>query len=370
MTTTPSTLTVPEEKVQPVLPANEGLELITAIREYGSSVEYSLLARQMTFTMGSSRRCDIAIPSEYVSSLHCLLVRRGQRLRVTDQSSRNKTYFRGREESTFDVGPGDTFKLASSTFLAVNDHMRQVRPLFAEVLGHDRHQAIDDVLIAAVHDGPLMVVGEKGSGQDRLVKAFHEISHRRRHALAEMPFVPPVQEKQIEIVTRARHGSLVVTAKGVPIDESFLDMVLAPERHIRLVVLTFSAEAGVLSLKPDALMGMTKVEIPPLRERVDELEALVDRFFLENRMSLCFSDLTTENQDALRAHSWPENLDELRESVDWIAGITREGSIRKAAAVLNVARSSLQYWRARLELRIPLTLNHAWSDTDTPECDD
>lgn len=352
MSDTPRTVTAPDGVGPPTL---QDPDLITAIREYGRDVEYPLLPRQMAFTMGSSRGCDISVDSEYASSLHCVLGRRGQRVRVNDQASRNGTFFRGRRETTFDIGPGDTFMLASRTFLAVSERMQLARPLLAEVLGYGRHAVVDDLLVAAAHDGPLLIVGQKGSGQARLVRAVHDMSVRRRQALVEILGQPRARGEQEEIVRNARRGTLVVAVTGAPLDEGFLEMIGSAEAHIRLVALAPSMESAVESLVPHALTRMSNVELRPLRDRQGELETLIDRFFLENRASLCLSDLTPENREALLAYPWPENLDELRDSIAWIAGIVREGSIRKAAPVLNVARSSLQYWRDRLKLSLPLT---------------
>lgn len=52
MSKSPRTVTVPEGK-QP--PAHVGPELITAVRERGGTTEYVLLAKQSSFTVGSSR---------------------------------------------------------------------------------------------------------------------------------------------------------------------------------------------------------------------------------------------------------------------------------------------------------------------------
>jgi hypothetical protein len=57
----------------------------------------------------------------------------------------------------------------------------------------------------------------------------------------------------------------------------------------------------------------------------------------------------------MRTYPWPENFDELREAVALIVQIAREGSVRKAAPALHMARTSLQYWMERLGLRMPLT---------------
>jgi DNA-binding NtrC family response regulator len=56
------------------------------------------------------------------------------------------------------------------------------------------------------------------------------------------------------------------------------------------------------------------VSVPPLRERLGELEGLARRFLVEFGASLGKHDLTLSRAalDTLRAHAWPGNVRELR----------------------------------------------------------
>ena len=351
MTKLPRTITLPDGERPAAL---DGPDLITAIREYGRPVEHPLLVKQPTFTIGSSPSCDVSIASDYLSSLHCVLERRGQRMRVHDQTSRNGTFFRGRRETTFDIVPGDMFLLATTALLVLNDHMRLARPIVSQVIGYDLHPIIDDVLVAFVDPGPLLMVGPRGAGQSLLIRALHETSLRRGSALVEIPGVPAPRDEQKQVLESARRGTLAVTVDGSPLDEVFRDLVLAPDSHARLVVVTPSLETAMQSLGIEAVTRMRKVEIRPLRARRTELAMLIDHLFVENRMSLRITDLTSANQKGLHHYSWPQNLDELRETVTWIAAIVREGSIRKAAQVLRVPRSTMQYWMDQIKLTLPL----------------
>jgi transcriptional regulator of acetoin/glycerol metabolism len=361
MTKLPRTLTVPEGLLPPALDVPD---LVTAIREYGRPVEHPLLVQQSTLTIGSSPSCDVPIASEYLSSLHCVLERRGHRLRVHDQSTRNGTFYRGRREPAFEVAPGDTFMAATTQLLAVNDQMRLTRPVIAQLLGYSAHAEVDDVLVASMDDRPLLIVGPKGAGQLRLVAAIHETSLRRRGALIEISAVPESRDEQKRLIASARRGTIVLSATGSPVDDVFLDMVQSGDHHVRLVALAPSLEVAARSMKLDTMTRMQKVEVQSLRTRRPELAMLVDHLLVENRLSLRMTDLTDENQAALQQYGWPENLDEMRETVTWIAGIVREGSIRKAAPVLKVPRSTLQYWLERLRLQLPLTRNGSPIDRD------
>jgi two-component system, NtrC family, response regulator GlrR len=332
----------------------DGPDLITAIRAFGHAAELPLPTRQAVFSVGTSLACDIRIDSEYVSSMHCVLERHGHRLRVQDQGSRNGTFFRGRRESVFDIAPGDTFAMATTTLLALNDQMRDARPMIGEVLGFDDELGIDEVLVRAVQDGPLLVVGEKGTGLPRFARVIHEVSLRRDHPFVEAPVVPATRQEQEQIIAGARRGTLVVGTASPQQLRPFLEMVLGPGSETRLILLVPTIDLALRSIVGEGIFSITKIEIRPLRKRKKDFEDLVTKLFIEARVRVRMTDLTIENRAALRAHKWPDNLEELRHAIESLAAIIRAGSIRKAASVLKVPRSTLQYGVERLGLTLPL----------------
>ncbi len=342
----PRTLTVPLEKRAALL---EGTDPVTALREHGAGIEHALRVEQERFFLGSAPSSDVVVSSPYVSSLHCVLERRGMRLRVHDQTTRNGTMFRGVKDTGFDIGPGDTFVAATTTLLALSEDMRVARAVFGDVLGHDDHARVDDALIAGIRGALLLVTGEPGCGQAELARAIHRASLRREHALVELD-----EEHAMERLEQAQRGTLVVPVRGDRLDRDVIAAMLAPERNLRLVVLAPTLDVAVKSLGLDTCARLEKLAIRPLRERSGDIPALLDGFLAEQGATLRTADLTAPNQAALRAHAWPENLDELREAAARIAALVAHGSIRKAAPAIGVARSTFQYWAERLGLELPL----------------
>src|SRR5690242_458296 len=108
---------------------------VTMLKVDGSAVSFELARDQRRFTLGSDADCDLSLPGEYLSRLHCVIERRGTKLRVYDQDSKNGTYFKGLRESSFDVRPGDTFTAAPVRFLAMSDAMRAAYPTLVEIVG-------------------------------------------------------------------------------------------------------------------------------------------------------------------------------------------------------------------------------------------
>lgn len=351
MASTPRTVTAAQAELPPGL---EGPDVVTGLREYGRPGDHPLPTTQAVFSIGSAPSCDVRIVSEYISATHCALMRRGHYLSVQDPGSRNGTYFRGRRESAFIVAPGDTFNVATTKLIAINDCMRAARPILTEVLGADQESTIDNVLIESVLDRPLLIIGPRGSGQDDLVQVIHEMSVRRGHILQRVDLLPTSREGQKQLIVDASRGTVVFNAAGT-IDDVVLDMMLSNELGPRLVILADSLEAARRSVKLTRLMQMDRIDIRPLRERGAEVEKPIELNLAKNGLCIRLAELRPENQQSLLRHHWPENLEELRHIAAIIAALARQRSVRKAAAVLDMPRSTMQYWIKRFDLKLPVT---------------
>jgi hypothetical protein len=104
----------------------EGPDVVTSLLLYDAGTEHALDPGKTHFMVGSAVDCDIAIESPFVSARHCRLDRRTLGLEVTDQGSKNGTYFEGKRETEFYLRPGKTFVVGAlpHRFLALNDEMR------------------------------------------------------------------------------------------------------------------------------------------------------------------------------------------------------------------------------------------------------
>lgn len=350
----PRTATLPEAARGPWL---QGPDLITALREHDGNAEYELPRDRKTFTIGSGTGCDIAIPGPYLSELHCVVERRGNRLRVHDQHSRNGTFFAGRREPMFDVGAGETFTVASTTLLMMNDEMRHHRPIFREIIGADITPSPDDLLIAAVRGTNMLITGEPGCDQDRLARSLHAVSLRRSLPLVEVAELPATRPAQRELIDRASRSTLVIAlvARTPRVDPTFCSMLLSPSFHVRLIVIAPAATVAAEMLGIDALGPMQHVWLRPLASRTGEILDLLDHVFAEHDAALRVSELTRENRAALQSYAWPENMTELRQAADRLEALVRERALRRAADALQMSKSTLHHWFERLGLSLPLT---------------
>lgn len=335
----------------------QGPDLVTALREYNGNAEHALPRERTTFSIGSSPDCDLAISGRYLSALHCVVERRGNRLRVHDQDSRNGTFFAGRREPVFDLGAGETFTAASTTFLTMNDEMRRHRPAFVEIVGADATPSPDDLLVAAVRGTNILITGEPGCDQDRLARGMHAVSLRRSLPIVEVSELPATRPAQRELIDRAARSTLVIAlAPHSPrIDPTFCSMLLSSSFHVRLIVIAEAAAAATEALGIDATGPMQHVWLRPLASRAGEILDLLDRMFAERGAALRVSELTPDNQAALQSYAWPDNLAGLRAAADRLEALVREKALRKAADALAMSKSTLHHWVDRLGLSLPLT---------------
>ena len=350
------TVTLPEGQRGPWF---EGADIVTTLLVFGTSTEYALPISGKHFRLGSSPDCDIYVADPSVSKVHCVLERRGNAIRVVDQSSYNGTYFDGRRETTFDIRPGNTFNAAGVRFLALNEEMRAAFPTLTDILGADEElkqrpglPSPSDFVLAAVNGAHVLITGQPGCEQERLAHVLHGISLRRGRELVELHDVPAGRAEQRAIIDRAHRSTLIYSIdEAAPVmDSTFASSLFSPTYQIRLVILapTTSKAAAVWGAQNIATMAV--LALRPLSFRLMAVPRLLDRLWIERGSKLRFYELTEANQAALQTYEWPENFVDLRLVADWLDVVATTPSNRKAAERLGVASTSFHNWLLRLGL--------------------
>jgi DNA-binding NtrC family response regulator len=83
---------------------------------------------------------------------------------------------------------------------------------------------------------------------------------------------------------------------------------------------------------------------------------LVDEVLRERGSLLRTGDMTAANRDALEGYSWRGNFVELRQVADWLIAVDKTGSIRAAAELLDMPRSTLARRLDEIGVTLPLTV--------------
>lgn len=209
---------------------------------------------------------------------------------------------------------------------------------------------------AARVDVPVVLTGETGVGKEVAARYLHAASLRAAHPFVAVNCAAIPRElaestlfghergaftgavaRNVGLVERAGEGTLLLDEVAeLPAElqpkllrlvqeRSFLPVGAAAERPFgaRIVCATHAdlaerVRAGVF--REDLLfrLNVISIEIPPLRRRHDDLEALAQRFVAEavGRFGLGARRLTAAALSSLADHDWPGNVRELRNRIE------------------------------------------------------
>ncbi|MBM4015163.1 MAG: hypothetical protein FJ293_09410 [Planctomycetes bacterium] len=209
----------------------------------------------------------------------------------------------------------------------------------------------------AASDATVLIVGETGTGKEVAAQLLHRLGPRAGAAFvgvhcAALP--PPLLEaelfghekgaftgadqRRIGRFEQAHGGTLFLDEVGeIPLDVQVKLLRVLQERKVhrlggreeiavdvRLIAATHrSLEEGVKrgTFREDLLyrLKVVTLELPPLRERLDEIPQLVDRFLAARRAAdpRCrVKGIEPAALDLLARHTWPGNVRELRNVIE------------------------------------------------------
>lgn len=210
-----------------------------------------------------------------------------------------------------------------------------------------RMQAAYRKLISlAATDLPIWLVGEKGTELESLARLVH-----RLRGLPEDTFRvwrPSVSKGRDDSAAwcdfdHLIHAGYESSVFAPAIDEASEAAQRALYRHLiddfsrsqgcRTIIASRPVEhddAGNSTLaEMSAFLGPSRVDIPPLRSRIEDLPALI-RFFASSRgLKEPTGRLEREAIEELRAYHWPGNVDELEMVIAFVLRMRPSGPIRK-----------------------------------------
>ena len=188
------------------------------------------------------------------------------------------------------------------------------------------------ILLHASHDRTIILEGERGTGKCLLARSIHRSSSRCRG-----PFVPLSLGSTTDEMARAvlfeGHGekSLLEYVQGGTLYIDGLSEI-SPSLTEDIVRLVESQACGDGARPIRIILGMTtrsgqplmsatargldyeKVQIPPLRERVDDIRALSE-YFIRKRCAQLNREIRKITPEALKLlceYDWPRNVSELK----------------------------------------------------------
>jgi DNA-binding NtrC family response regulator len=308
-------------------------------------------------TLGTAKGNDLVLGDETVSRFHLLVKRTDDGILVVDQRSTNGTFVGGARLGEATVGPGTVVAIGRTRVRLANGQDGDVElhddarlgGLFGTSIPMRRVMAW--VQRAAASDASVLLAGESGTGKDVVARTIHELGARK-----DTPFVtvdcgalaPSLVASELFGHERGaftgadrQHAGALEQANGGTI---FLDEVGELPRELQAVLLgalerrTFRRVGGKADVAVDVRviaatnknlrtevntgafrldlfyrLAVLALELPPLRERREDIPLLLDHFFAQlGHRGGPAAVLPADVRDAIAQHDWPGNVRELR----------------------------------------------------------
>jgi DNA-binding NtrC family response regulator len=344
--------------------------------------------------VGTSKDCTVTLDDPHVSNRHAELFRTPSGIVLRDLGSSNGTRIAniaikevvlcsgteitvGTTQLRFEMG-GDAAELDRLAHEPVrDDELASVPAHFGGAVGSSLAMRRIFALLArlAPTDLTITLVGETGTGKDVLARAIHDVSPRAR-----APFVvfdcaaaaPSLIESELfghekgaftsavaarpGVFERAHRGTLFIDEIGeLPLDLQPKLLRALEERRVqrvgggnvrpfdvRIVAATnrnLAAQVEGGAFRQDLFFRLSTaiLQVPPLREHVDDLPDLIATFLAQMGRPLT---VTPKALALLRAHDWPGNVRELRNVINAAAALARDAQLDVKDLVLFKQRSS------------------------------
>ena len=356
----PTTAFVARQATQRKLP--KGRLIVLGGAEAGGQLEI-VSAR---VTIGRSRICDLVLTDSSVNGTHCEIVAKESGFLLRDLGSAQGTVVGDVRIREAWLEPGATLKLgrvlirfevAPGTIEI--DLSRQEQ--YFELIGHSvRMREIFAVLEkVAAADLTVLIRGETGTGKELVARAIHRASkrvqrplvvqdcsaipanliestlfghergsftgaaERRRgcfeHAHGGTLFLDEIGELDLGLqpkllrVLETREVQRVGSARTVPVD---VRVVAATNRDLRQMV-----NEGKFREDLYYRLSVVQVELPPLRERPEDIPALVRQFLEEssklgNQPQPVRYTIARDAMMKLQGYPWPGNVRELKNTIE------------------------------------------------------
>jgi DNA-binding NtrC family response regulator len=314
-----------------------------------------------TVTVGSAPGNTLQLTDPSVSRFHVELTRRGDKVRVRDLGSTNGTLAQGLSLTEALVPPGTVLTLGHTQLEVGSGQLGSVELSEGDALGPLKGQSpVMRTLLARIDraartDSAVLLQGESGTGKELIARALHDRGPRARKPFVtvdcgslspglvaselfghERGAFTGAERRHVGAFERAHGGTVFLDELGelsLSLQASLLGVlerrrfrrvggaeelevdvrvVSATHRDLRALV-----NSGGFRLDLYFRLAVVKLEVPPLRERTDDLELLIAHFLREagsaERVEALFPK---DSLAALRAHAWPGNVRELRNLVE------------------------------------------------------
>jgi DNA-binding NtrC family response regulator len=308
--------------------------------------------------LGEGPACTIRFGDRQISRRHAAIDFAGQRLRLTDLGSKNGTFVDGVAIVEVFLRGGETVRVGGTAFRVERGEPSAGPPIpaatrFGRLIGAsvEMRRLYPLCTRLAASPVPVVIEGETGTGKEVLAEALHEEGPRSAgpFVVFDCTSVPPsLVESELFGHERGAFTGAVSSRKGVFelahrgtlfIDEiGDLETSLQPkllraverseirriggDRPVKVDVRLLAATRRDLDqevqngrFRDDLFhrLAVTRIELPPLRERRGDIAVLAQHFWRE--LGGQVANIPAEVMFRWEAERWPGNVRELRNAV-------------------------------------------------------
>ncbi len=337
-----------------------------------------------TVVVGRNEACDLVLDDRKVSAVHVELIATERGVRVRDLGSRNGSFIN--ETRVTEV------YLTKGTFLTIGDTMLEFTPTAVErvelpdlqgygpLVGASAgmQTVFERLKKAAPTDLTVLVTGETGTGKELVAAAIHQASSR-----ANKPFVvvdcgsipaslaesalfghergsfTGAVDKRVSPFIEADGGTIFLDELGeLPTDvQPKLLRALAEQRvksvganayrsvNVRVIAATrrdLVREVNAGTFRSDLYfrVAQLRIELPSLRQRLEDIPALVRRMMEDLGDKNAYGRIMNDSLERLMRHDWPGNVRELRNVIAVALAFSKEGPIDLAQHLAPMSSAS------------------------------
>jgi len=345
-----------------------GLPLRTLSLEVieGPDAGSTLRSSSELVTVGTAEGNDLRLTDASVSRFHLELSRRGDRVLAVDPGSTNGTEVNGVLVERAQLAPGTVLALGRTKLRVSDGETVSLELHEKDALGGLRgrtpvmRRLMARVARAARSDVSALLIGESGTGKELIARAIHDQSARagrpfvtvdcgtlspglvaselfghergaftgadRRHAgaferasggtlfLDEVGELPPALQPALLGALDRRRFRRVGGTEEIDVE---LRVISATNRDLRAEV-----NSGAFRLDLYYRLAVVRLDVPPLRDRADDIPLLVEHFLREAGHAEPIDRLISPRvMEGLQQHRWPGNVRELRNLVEAVVAM-------------------------------------------------
>jgi DNA-binding NtrC family response regulator len=334
--------------------------------------------------IGRNEACDLVLDDKRVSAVHVELVATERGVRVRDLGSRNGTFLG-------DTRIGEVY-LLKPTLFTVGESLLEFSPTgpetvdipdvaaFGPLVGSSAgmRAVFERCRKAAPTELTVLILGETGCGKELVAQAIHQASNRanKPFVVVDCGAIPPslaesalfghergsftgAVDKRVSPFVEADGGTIFLDELGeLPVDvQPKLLRALAEQRikavgsnnyrpvNVRVIAATrrdLVREVNAGTFRSDLYfrVAQLRVELPPLRERLEDVPSLVRKMMTDIGDKDAYARITSDSLERLMRHDWPGNVRELRNVVSVALAFGKEGPLDLAQHLAPLVASS------------------------------